>query len=136
VGNILRLGAGSIGGWVGGARGIGLAERREGLVSWARSVFMSGELPPRPGPELPPAEEGRVAADGLRHWRVVLAWGCLGLFFGIPLIFFGLHLWSLNHEPSFYSHASEFRYMSDFLKTVTAIIISLAGLGTIELFKK
>jgi hypothetical protein len=69
-------------------------------------------------------------------WRLVLAWGCLITFFGMPLIFFGIHLIELKASPSWGSRALEFRYLSDYLKTVTAIIISLAGLGTVELFKK
>jgi hypothetical protein len=72
----------------------------------------------------------------MHFWKMVLAWGCLVLFFGIPLIFLTIHLFFLNYEPSFGSHAGEFRYLSDYLKTITAIIISLAGLNTVELFKK
>jgi hypothetical protein len=72
--------------------------------------------------------------EWMHIWKLVLAWGCLALFFGIPLVFFGIHLTQLKTE--FAAHANEFRYLSDYLKTVTAIIISLAGFSTAEMFKK
>jgi hypothetical protein len=69
-------------------------------------------------------------------WKLVLAWVCLVLFFAIPLGFFVLHLTQLNANPAWATRAAEFRYLSDYLKTITAIIISLAGLNTVEIFKK
>ena len=67
---------------------------------------------------------------------MVLAWGCLSFFFGIPLIVFSLHLANLASPSTFIEHLKEFRYMAEYLKTITAIIISLAGLHTVEIFKK
>jgi hypothetical protein len=69
-------------------------------------------------------------------WKLVLAWGCLISFFGIPIIFFTIHMFELNANPAWATRAQEFRYLSDYLKTITAIIISLAGLTTVEIFKK
>jgi hypothetical protein len=69
-------------------------------------------------------------------WKIVLAWGCLISFFAIPSIFFLIHLANLNAEPAWATRAQEFRYLSDYLKTITAIIISLAGFNTVEIFKK
>jgi hypothetical protein len=69
-------------------------------------------------------------------WKLVLAWVCLVLFFAIPIVFFSIHLLHLNAEPAWATRATEFRYLSDYLKTITAIIISLAGLNTVEIFKK
>lgn len=69
-------------------------------------------------------------------WKLVLAWGCLISFFGIPLIFFVIHMTQLNADPPWATRVGEFGYLADFLKTLTAIIISLAGLNTVEVFKK
>jgi hypothetical protein len=69
-------------------------------------------------------------------WKLVLAWCCLVLFFGIPIVFFSIHISQLNGNPTFASHASEFKYMADYLRTITTIIIALAGLNTVEIFKK
>jgi hypothetical protein len=69
-------------------------------------------------------------------WKIVLAWGCLISFFGIPSIFFLIHLANLNAEPAWATRVGEFRYLADYLKTITAIIISLAGFNTVEVFKK
>jgi threonine/homoserine efflux transporter RhtA len=73
--------------------------------------------------------------DYMAWWKLVLAWGCLVLFFGVPIVFFVVHMMFLNSEPSFAQHLQEFRYMGDYLRTVTAIIISLAGFNTVELFR-
>jgi hypothetical protein len=72
----------------------------------------------------------------MERWKLVLAWGCLGLFFGIPLLTLALHLVNLANPSAFASHLPEFRYFADYMRTITAIIISLAGLHTVELFKK
>ena len=72
----------------------------------------------------------------MQLWKIVLAWGCLGFFFAVPLFFFILHITSLDKNPSFISHIGEFRYMAEYLRTVTVIIVSLAGFNTVELFKK
>jgi hypothetical protein len=58
------------------------------------------------------------------------------MFFGVPLLVFVLHLFSLDRNPSFISHIGEFKYMAEYLRTVTIIIVSLAGLNTVEIFKK
>jgi hypothetical protein len=70
------------------------------------------------------------------RWKIVLAWCCLFMFFGIPLIFFAAHLISMATGYPFFEHAKEFKYMENYLRTITAIIISLAGFNTVELFKK
>jgi hypothetical protein len=72
----------------------------------------------------------------MERWKLVLAWGCLGMFFGVPLLILSLHLVNLANPAAFISHLQEFKYFGDYLRTVTAIIISLAGLHTVELFKK
>ena len=72
----------------------------------------------------------------MQRWKICLAWGCLGFFFGIPLLVFILHLTSIDKNPSFISHIGEFKYMAEYLRTVTVIIVSLAGFNTVELFKK
>jgi hypothetical protein len=72
----------------------------------------------------------------MARWKIVLAWCCLLMFFGIPFIFFAAHLISMVRGYPFFEHAKEFRYMENYLRTITAIIISLAGLNTVELFKK
>jgi hypothetical protein len=66
-------------------------------------------------------------------WKLVLAWACLVTFFVTPSVLFGFHMFNLGADPSF---AVEFRWLGEYLRTVTVIIISLAGLNTVELFKK
>jgi hypothetical protein len=58
------------------------------------------------------------------------------MFFGVPLVIFSLHLAHLQNPSAFISHLPEFKYFGEYLKTVTVIIVSLAGLHTAELFKK
>jgi hypothetical protein len=69
----------------------------------------------------------------MQIWKLVLAWVCLVAFFGIPTLLFAFHLSHMGSDPLF---AIEFKWMGEYLRTVTAIIISLAGLNTVELFKK
>lgn len=69
----------------------------------------------------------------MEHWRLVLAWGCLGLFFAFPFGMLAIHLSKGASYPNF---ASEFKYVGEFMKTVAVIIISLAGFSTAEVFKK
>jgi hypothetical protein len=72
----------------------------------------------------------------MHRWKLVLAWGCLIMFFGVPLFILSLHLYNLQTPNAFFQHLSEFKYFADYLRTITVIIISLAGLHTVELFKK
>jgi len=58
------------------------------------------------------------------------------MFFGIPLLILSLHLYNLQNPSAFIQHLPEFKYFGDYLRTITAIIISLAGLHTVETFKK
>jgi hypothetical protein len=69
-------------------------------------------------------------------WKLCLAWGCLGMFFGVPILLLTLHIWNLQTPSAFIQHIQEFKYIGEYLKTVTVIIVSLAGLHTAEFFKK
>jgi hypothetical protein len=66
-------------------------------------------------------------------WKLTLAWGCLGVFFSFPIVMVTIHLSTSPNNPAF---ATEFRYLAEYMRTVTAIIISLAGFSTVELFRK
>jgi len=67
-------------------------------------------------------------------WKLVLAWACLVTFFVTPIILFVVHIvYHLGKDRAF---DSEFKWIGDYLRTVTALIISLAGLNTVELFKR
>jgi hypothetical protein len=66
-------------------------------------------------------------------WKLSLAWGCLGIFFVFPFAMVTIHLF---HMPQSQSVATDFRYIGEYLRTVAAIIIALAGFNTAELFKK
>ena len=68
--------------------------------------------------------------NSLENWKLALAWGCLVIFFIFPVATMAIHL--LTSHANF---ASEFRYVGEYLRTVAAIIISLAGFNTIEVFK-
>ena len=67
----------------------------------------------------------------LENWKLSLAWGCLVIFFAFPVVMMTIHLLKSPY-PTF---ASEFKYVGEYLRTVAAIIISLAGFSTIEVFK-
>jgi hypothetical protein len=58
------------------------------------------------------------------------------MFFGVPIVLFTLHIWNLQTPAAFIQHIQEFKYIGEYLRTITAIIISLAGLHTVEFFKK
>ena len=66
-------------------------------------------------------------------WKLVLAWCCLATFFVTPVVLFVFHTLNMGADPSF---AIEFKWIGEYLRTVTVIIVSLAGLNTVELFKK
>jgi hypothetical protein len=68
----------------------------------------------------------------MERWKLTLAWGCLSVFFLLPIVLFSIHL-HLGHSVEF---AKEFRYVGEYLRTVAAIIISLAGFNTAEFFKQ
>lgn len=69
----------------------------------------------------------------MEQWKLVLAWGCLGLFFSFPFAMTAIHLSKGGSYPGF---ASEFKYLGEYMKTVAVVVISLAGLSTAEIFKK
>lgn len=66
-------------------------------------------------------------------WKMVLAWGCVGLFFAFPFAIMAMHIVYLQH-PVGQPFITEFRYLGEYLKTVTAIVISLSGFNTVEMF--
>lgn len=82
-----------------------------------------------------PLPSSHESPSAFTFWKVVLAWGCLIVFFGLPILFFMLHMTSIFNGFGLHDGA-EFRYLTEFLRTVTAIIISLAGFDTVALFKK
>lgn len=64
---------------------------------------------------------------------MTLAWGCLGLFLVFPFATIIIHL---SKGPSYPGFAAEFKYLGEYMKVVAAVIISLAGFNTVEIFKK
>jgi hypothetical protein len=71
--------------------------------------------------------------DYMALWKLILAWACLAVFFLLPAVLLAIHTANIGSDPNF---AVEFKWLGEYLKTVTAIIISLAGLSTVEVFKK
>lgn len=65
-------------------------------------------------------------------WKLCLGWGCLSIFFVFPFVMVAIHL----HLGVNVDFAKEFRYVGEYLRTVAAIIISLAGFSTAEVFKR
>jgi hypothetical protein len=68
----------------------------------------------------------------MERWKLTLAWGSLAVFFILPFLMLAIHLIQ-GHNVAF---AQEFRYIGEYLRTTAAIIISLAGFNTVEVFKK
>jgi hypothetical protein len=69
----------------------------------------------------------------MEQWKLVLAWGCLILFFAFPFATVLIHLSKVASYPQF---AAEFKYLGEYMKTIAVIVISLAGFSTAEIFKK
>ena len=69
---------------------------------------------------------------GMELWKICLGWGCLAIFLILPIILLLIHL-QIGHNVDF---AKEFRYIGEYLRTTAAIIISLAGFNTVEIFRK
>ena len=67
----------------------------------------------------------------METWKLALAWGCLVIFFIFPVAMPTIQLLT-GMKPNF---ASEFKYLGEFMRVVATIIISLAGLNTVELFR-
>lgn len=68
----------------------------------------------------------------MERWKLCLAWGCLAIFLILPIVLLAIHL-RIGHNTDF---AKEFRYIGEYLRTTAAIIISLAGFNTAEMFRK
>ena len=71
--------------------------------------------------------------SSLGFWKVALAWGCLFVFFFTPFVLFIFQTFHLGSTPPF---VVEFKWVGEYLRTVSAVIISLAGFSTVEVFKK
>jgi hypothetical protein len=67
----------------------------------------------------------------MEKWKLTLAWGCLVIFFVFPIAMPTIQLMT-GLKPNF---ASEFRYLGEFMRVVATIIISLADLNTIQIFR-
>lgn len=65
-------------------------------------------------------------------WKLVLAWGCLGIFFAFPVAMPSIQILT-GLKPNF---ANEFKYLGEYMRVVATVIVSLAGFSTVELFKK
>jgi hypothetical protein len=69
----------------------------------------------------------------LEIWKATLAWICLASFFSFPIVMPLIHILYMPDSKSF---AQDFKYVGEYTRTVAAIIISLAGFNTVEVFKK
>jgi len=66
-------------------------------------------------------------------WRVLLTWGSVITFFGLPLVFFSLHVLSLEtpwlHLENHLGQGT-FSYLAGFYSANTALVAALAGLNS------
>jgi len=67
------------------------------------------------------------------RWRTVLNWSAVISFFTIPLVIFTLHVIS-DEVPwlHFEQHLQEYKYLSVFFQSVTALVFGLAGLHSFD----
>jgi hypothetical protein len=63
-------------------------------------------------------------------WRMVLAWGCVVIFLLAPVLIFGLHMIGLLQGID-----KDLDYLSRWYFAVTGVLISLAGLNTLQFVK-
>jgi hypothetical protein len=67
-------------------------------------------------------------------WRIILYWGTVISFFTLPFLVFSIHLALIGYpqilQGNAPSHASEFKYVFEFHRTLAALVFGLAGLHT------
>ena len=66
-------------------------------------------------------------------WRQVLCWGVVITFLTFPLVVFVLHL--VSDEVSWFhfsQHISEYKFLTPYFQSITALVFGLAGLNTID----
>ena len=68
-------------------------------------------------------------------WRQVLCWGSVITFLVAPWLVFILHIIS-DQTPEFHfsAHLNEYKFMTPFFQSVTALIFGLAGLNSLDRF--
>jgi len=64
-------------------------------------------------------------------WRVVLTWGCVGYFLGLPAIAFIMGLAHIGFMPG----TNIAKFLSDFHFSVSALVAAMAGLNSFDRFK-
>jgi hypothetical protein len=62
-------------------------------------------------------------------WRTSLCWGLVITYFTAPLVFFIIHL---NASPALEDRLLQSHFLRDFYLSITAMIVSLAGLHSFD----
>ena len=62
------------------------------------------------------------------RWRLVLQWGTVITFLAMPLSIFLLAFFN----PAFESHIREFKFLTKFFESITALVFGLAGLRSVD----
>lgn len=66
-------------------------------------------------------------------WRSFLCWGAVLIFLTLPLVIFGLALASREFGwTNFEQHIKEYKFLSSFYQSVTALAFGLSGLRSID----
>jgi hypothetical protein len=65
------------------------------------------------------------------HWKQLLNWGSVILFFGLPIGFFVVHYFGIEEwKPG------EFHYLTEFERNLALLVFGLSGLRTAQVFLK
>ena len=62
------------------------------------------------------------------RWRLVLCWGTVITFLTLPLTVFAIALW----HPELAAQMREYKFMSKFFESITALVFGLAGLRSVD----
>jgi ABC-type Fe3+ transport system permease subunit len=68
------------------------------------------------------------------RWRTALCWGAVITFLTVPLLVFILHVVSDEVPSSFHfsQHLSEYKFLTPFFQSITALVFGLAGLNSFD----
>lgn len=68
------------------------------------------------------------------RWRTALCWGTVITFLSVPFLVFVLHVVSDEVPSSFHfsQHLAEYKFMTPFFQSITALVFGLAGLNSFD----
>ena len=62
------------------------------------------------------------------RWRLILCWGTVITFLTLPLAILATAIW----HPELVAQIKEFKFLSKFFESITALVFGLAGLRSVD----